>query len=235
MSDIPDGRHDRHRDDLAAYALGALDEGETEELRAHLEHCDECRQHLRWLQPAVDLLPRAVTQLEPPPKLRKRLMSTARAEAREEARETREPGHRREWRALLLRPATAVAAGTLLAAGAVGGYLLHQPTENRASNYAAVPTKPSSTASGTLERQDGSGILHVEGMPALAHNQVYETWVQRGGRVEPSSLFTLRRNGSGDAAIPGPLEGVDAVLVTREPRGGSPQPTSPPVLQARLH
>jgi anti-sigma-K factor RskA len=232
---MPDTRHDRHRDDLAAYALGALDEDEGEELRAHLEHCDECRQHLRWLQPAVDLLPRAVTQLEPPPKLRKRLMSTVRAEARAGARESREPGRRREWRALLLRPATAVAAGTLLVAGAVGGYLLHQPTENRASNYAAVPTKPSSTASGTLERQDGSGILHVDGMPALARNQVYETWIQRGGRVEPSSLFTLGRNGSGDAAIPGPLEGADAVLVTREPRGGSPQPTAPPLLQARLH
>jgi anti-sigma-K factor RskA len=232
---MPDTRHDRHRDDLAAYALGALDEGEAEELRAHLEHCDECRQHLRWLQPAVDLLPRAVTQLEPPPKLRKRLMSTVRAEVRAKTRETREPRRRREWRAVLLRPATAVAAGTLLVAGAVGGYLLHQPAENRASNYAAVPTKPSSTASGTLERQDGSGILHVDGMPALARNQVYETWIQRDGRVEPSSLFTLGHNGSGDAAIPGPLEGADAVLVTREPRGGSPQPTSPPLLHALLH
>jgi anti-sigma factor RsiW len=62
---MPDTRHDRHRDDLAAYALGALDEDEGEELRAHLEHCDECRQHLRWLQPAVDLLPRAVTSSSP--------------------------------------------------------------------------------------------------------------------------------------------------------------------------
>jgi hypothetical protein len=64
---------------------------------------------------------------------------------------------------------------------------------------------------------------------------VYETWVRRGNGVEPSSLFTLRRNRSGDAAIPGPLEGADAVLVTAEPRGGSSQPTSRPLLQASLN
>jgi hypothetical protein len=64
---------------------------------------------------------------------------------------------------------------------------------------------------------------------------VYETWVQRGRTMEPSSLFTLRRDRSGDAAIPGPLEGANAVLVTVEPRGGSRHPTSNPVLQASLH
>ena len=120
-------------------------------------------------------------------------------------------------------------------AGALGGYLLHQPDGEGASRYAAVPTKPSSAASGTLERHDGSAILHVEGMPALARNQVYETWVSAARTMEPSSLFTLRRNHSGDAAIPGPLAGADAVLVTAEPRGGSRHPTSEPVLQASLH
>ncbi len=228
-------RADPHREELAAYALGALDEAEAAELRRHLDECEECRQHLRWLEPAVDLLPRAVPQREPPPRLRKRLMATVRAESREAVRAGSGAAWWQEWGAFLLRPATAVAAGVLLVAGALGGYLLHQPTENGASRYAGVPTKPSSAASGTLERHDGSGILHVEGMPALARNQVYETWVRRGAKVEPSSLFSLRRNHSGDDAIPGPLAGADAVLVTAEPRGGSQHPTSKPVLRASLH
>jgi hypothetical protein len=63
---------------------------------------------------------------------------------------------------------------------------------------------------------------------------VYEAWVQRGGAFERSGLFELRRNRSGDAAIRGPLGGADAVLVTREPSGGSPRPTSPPLLRADL-
>jgi anti-sigma-K factor RskA len=226
--------HERYRDDLAAYALGALPESEVHDLRVHLEECDPCRQQLRWLQPAVDLLPRSVYQREPPRRLRVRLMKTVRAESREAARTDPGPGRRRHWGALVWRPASAVAAITLLAAGAVAGYLLRQPTDN-SSIVAARPVTGASGARGTLELQDGSAILHVRGMPSLARNRIYEAWVQRGGTVEPSSLFVLRRNHTGDAAVPGPLEGADAVLVTREPRGGSPRPTSPPVLRAQLH
>ena len=226
---------DRYRDELAAYALGALDDAEAAELRRHLDGCEECRQHLRWLEPAVDLLPRAVPQVAPPPRLRKRLMATIRAESRESARDDSWAARWRGWGAFVLRPATALAAAVLLVAGALGGYFLHQPTQDRTS---VVPVRANRNlapmASGTLERQDGSAILHVEGMPALAGNKVYETWVQRGGSVEPSSLFTVRLNRSGDAAIPGPLEGADAVLVTAEPRGGSSQPTSTPLLHASL-
>jgi anti-sigma-K factor RskA len=184
----------------------------------------------------VDLLPRTVPQREPPPRLRKRLMATVRGESRQAARADSRSTRWRDWGAFLLRPAAAAAAGVLIVAGALGGYLLHQPGQDRTS---VMPIQANRNlapmASGTLERQDGSAILHVEGMPTLAGNKVYETWVQRGGSVEPSSLFTLRRNRSGDAAIPGPLEGADAVLVTAEPRGGSSQPTSQPLLTASLH
>jgi anti-sigma factor RsiW len=62
-AELPEPEHARYRDDLAAYALGALAGDEEAELRAHLERCEECREQLRWLQPAVDLLPRSVAQL----------------------------------------------------------------------------------------------------------------------------------------------------------------------------
>jgi anti-sigma-K factor RskA len=226
--------HEHYRDDLAAYALGALPEGEADELRVHLEECDACRQQLRWLQPAVDLLPRSVHQREPPRRLRTQLMKTVRAESREAARTDLGSGRRRRWWAPLWRPASAVAAIALVAAGAAAGYLLRQPADDSSVIAArAAPGTPG--ASGTLELQGDSGILRVRGLPSLASNRVYETWVQRDGTVEPSSLFVLRRNHTGDAAVPGPLEGADAVLVTREPRGGSPRPTSPPVLRAQLH
>ena len=90
-------------------------------------------------------------------------------------------------------------------------------------------------ASGSLERTDGSGILQVHGMPALARDQTYEVWVRRDGTVQPSSLFSVHRDRSGDAAVPGPLGDADSVLVTKEPRGGSAQPTSPPLLSVSLH
>jgi len=234
--DEPTG-HERYRGDLAAYALGALEEREAAELRRHLADCEACRMQLRWLQPAVDLLPRSIEQLAPPAGLGKRLMATVRAEARDAGSagiEVAAPRRRREWATLIRRPATAVAAVALLGVGAAGGYLLHEPGESSSVITARpLPAAPSNLA-GTLEREDGSAILAMSRLPALPTNDVYEVWVKRDGTLEPSSLFVPRRDRTAEAAVPGPLGDADAVLVTREPRGGSQHPTSPPLLRAVL-
>ena len=230
--------HERYRDDLAAYALGALEEREAAELERHLADCEACRLQLRWLEPAVDLLPRSTEQLEPPAGLRERLMATVRAEARGPGSAgvvAAAPRRRREWVTLIRRPATAVAAVALLVLGAAGGYLLHDPGES-SSVIAAQPSPAAPPAlAGTLEREDGSAILTMSRLPALPRDDVYEVWVERDGALEPSSLFVPRRDGSAEAAVPGSLDGADAVLVTREPRGGSLKPTSRPLLRADLN
>jgi anti-sigma-K factor RskA len=225
--------HDRLRDDLAAYALGALDENEAQRLRLHLETCDDCRRQLPWLEEAVDFLPRTVEQLDPPPRLRESLMETVRTESREPPRRTRE----RWWSGLRLalwRPATAVAVAATLIVGVVAGYLIHQPGGSGTSTFEAQAMGPAKDATGVLQRTGASGILRVEGMPTLARDQVYEVWVQRDAALDPSSLFVPRRDHSADAAVPSDLNGADAVLVTREPRGGSRQPTSAPLLSVKL-
>ena len=235
MNAANESSHGGYRDDVAAYALGALPDDEAARLREHLESCEECREHLRWLLPAVDLLPRTVPQLRPPRRLRRRLMSTVHAEARSAERERRPAARGRDWTTLLWRPATAVAAGVLLAAGVGAGYLIHQPSGGGSSTLAVHATKRAQGVSGSFVRSGGSGILDVRGMPRLARDQVYEVWLRRGAAVEPASLFETSRDRSGEAAVPGPLGGADAVLVTREPRGGSAQPTSSPLLSVSLH
>jgi len=229
--------HDELRDDLAAYALGALDEAEAERLRAHLEGCEECRRQLRWLEPAVELLPRTVEQLKPPERLRERLLDTVRAEA-PEAREPPRPARDGWWHRLgiaVWRPATAVAAAVMLVIGAVAGYLIGEPNGGGTTTLEAQAMPNAPQAQGTLARDGSSGILRVQGMPTLASNQVYEVWVQRDGNLEPSSLFVPRSNHSAEAAVPSGLDGAQAVLVTKEPRGGSKQPTSSPVLSVQLN
>ncbi|HXE99934.1 MAG TPA: anti-sigma factor [Solirubrobacterales bacterium] len=228
--------HESYRGDLAAYALGALEEPEAAELEGHLAECEACRIELRWLEPAVDLLPRSVEQLEPPAGLRKQLMATVRAEARDArpARIEASVPRRRAWGALIWRPATAVAAVGLLVAGGAVGYLVHQPSDS--SSVVAARPSPSAPGNpvGTLDRSDGSAILTMSQLPALPAGDVYEVWVERDGMVEPSSLFVPRRDRTAEAAVPAGLDDADAVLVTREPRGGSQQPTSPPLLRADL-
>jgi anti-sigma-K factor RskA len=229
--------HDELRDDLAAYALGALEEDEAVRLRDHLETCEDCRRQARWLEPAVELLPMTVPQLEPPPRLRDALMRTVREESPGAVREPPDRAGTGRWAWLgrsLLRPATAVAAAAMLVIGAVTGYLISDSGESKPT-LTAQAAAGAPAAAGVLEREGSSGILRVQGMPELARDEVYEVWVQRDGALEPSSLFVLRGDRSGEAAVPGSLDGADAVLVTKEPRGGSRQPTSKPVLSVRLN
>jgi anti-sigma-K factor RskA len=230
--------HDELRDDLAAYALGALEDAEAKRLRAHLEGCEECRHRLRWLEPAVELLPRTVEQLEPPARLRETLLDTVRTEAPEAREPPARPARAGWWHRLghaVWRPATAVAAAVMLVLGAVAGYLIGEPNGGGTTTFEAQAMPNASQAQGALARDGNSGILRVQGMPELASNQVYEVWVQRHGNLEPSSLFVPRADHSADAAVPSGLDGADAVLVTKEPRGGSQQPTSSPVLTVQLN
>jgi anti-sigma-K factor RskA len=230
--------HDRFDDDLAAYALGALPADEAAELERHLEGCEACRSRLAWLRPAVDVLPAAVEQRSPPERLRESLMDTVRAEAAAERPQPVRPARAREpwWRALggwAMRPAAGIAAVILVVAGIGAGYLLRgsdstEPTLVQAKALTSAP------ASATLERDGDTSTLHVHEMPAIGPDNVYEVWIRRGDRVEPLSTFVLSADGTAEAAVPGSLSGGDAVLVTREPRGGSPQPTTEPLLSVPL-
>jgi len=237
MTERPGSRwgHDEFADDLAAYALGALAEPDATKLERHLQDCATCQARLRWLRGAVEVLPGSGEQLIPPPALRERILSQVYDDLREPVGGDAVPERRwRSWRGLAWRPATALAAVALLLAGIAGGYFVRGSGESR-SVIAVHPTAAASDAAATLERVDGSATLHVRRMPALSRGQVYEVWLRRGARLDPSSVFVLRRDRTGEAAVSGPLDDADGVLVTREPHGGSEQPTSPVLLRASLH
>jgi hypothetical protein len=100
-----------------------------------------------------------------------------------------------------------------------------------------VATSSLSDASGSLKIQgDGrdGAILRVRGMPSLKTGQVYQAWVQRDGMVEPEPTFEVGANGSGAVAVPEDLSGAQAVLLTREPRGGSRAPSEKPIMTVTL-
>ncbi|HEX8053758.1 MAG TPA: anti-sigma factor, partial [Thermoleophilaceae bacterium] len=90
--------------------------------------------------------------------------------------------------------------------------------------------------SARLEVADADGrpaTLRVSGLPVPKSGEVYEVWVERDGEVRPAgALFEPGRDGHGAAAIPGGVEGVDRVMVTRERAGGVDRPTETPVIVA---
>jgi anti-sigma-K factor RskA len=227
----------RLEDDLAAYALGALNADEAAELGRHVEGCESCAQRLRWLQPAVDVLPASVEQRTPPPHLRDNLMEVVRREAAQ-TRPAAAP--KASWwealRGFALRPATAMAVLILLVAGVGVGYLLRgsDSSQLQSTVIEAQALEQGMPVAAKLERTGDSATLHVAQMPQLSREQVYEIWLQRDGRMEPSNTFVLNSDGTAEAAIPRGLDDATAVFVTREPMGGSAQPTTRPLLAAQL-
>jgi len=224
--------HRRWEDDLAAWMLGALEPAEVERFERHLAGCERCRTDLNWLRPAVDTIPATVTQLSPPPRLRGRLLGIVRADARREAG----PERSRRWLPWLAipRPALAALAATALVAAGIAGYVL-RGDESGQTTIEANASRQAQGASAELIVEGDSGTLEAEGMPKLGRDHVFQAWIVDEGATKPrpSTLFVPRRGGTATASISG-LEDAAQVMVTREPRGGSAQPTSAPLLRARL-
>lgn len=228
--------HRRWRADLAAFLLGGLETDEADALERHLEDCQRCQDELRWLQPAIDLLPESIPQLEAPADLRARLMAEVRADAAPEA--TPEPARKAQrsgglagLQQFFLRPAVAMTAVALIVAVAAG-YAVRGGGGSSETTTVAGPVD--GTVRATLEHSGDSGTLEMTGLKQLPRDDVYQAWVRREGRIEPSSLFDARHDGTASAAIPHQLDGADAVMVTREPRGGSKSPTSNPIVTVSL-
>ncbi len=87
--------------------------------------------------------------------------------------------------------------------------------------------------SAVLHRAGGRAEIVVSGMSEPPAGQIYELWTERPGRAPhpTDALFTVTSAGNGTVEVPGGLRGVSAVMVTREPRGGSSTPSGPPVLR----
>lgn len=225
---------DDHRaweEELAAYVLGALEKPEHDAVEAHLDGCARCRGDLGWIGAAVELLPASVEQRVPPARLRRRLLAAVRAEPGGSAAAP----SRRRLLAAIPRPAVALAAAAVLAAGVAIGFVAGGSDRSPETTVAAEATAaaPAGVAA-TIVRDGDAGTLRTTGMPEPAAGDVYQVWIRDGQRITPSTVFVVDRDGEGVAAIPGGLDGGDEVMVTREPPGGSDAPTSAPLLSASL-
>lgn len=222
--------HERRSDELAAYLLGALEPGEAAELERHLAGCEECRTELEWLRPAVQQLPESVRRVEAPPELRGRLME----QVRSEAESAPAPRRARRWSmgAWSLRPVAGLAALVLVVA-AVAAYAIGSG-DSGGANTTTVVAGQSPGVVAEVVRDGGSGTLHLTNLHQLPNDKVLQAWVERDGQVvSAKTLFVPNQDGTASATIDD-MEGVKTVMVTAEPRGGSVQPTSPPIVSVAI-
>lgn len=222
--------HDRRRDDIAAYLLGALEPGEAAELERHIAGCPECEEELERLRPAVQVLPETVEPVEAPAALRGRLMEQVRSEA---AGAQEAPAVRRapRWQ-LGLRPLTGLAVLALVIA-AIGGYAISDSGSGGAKTTTVV-TGHSPGVTAQMVREGETGTLRLANLHQLPAGKVLQAWVQRGKQVvSAKALFVPNSDGTATATIDA-MNGVNTVMVTAEPRGGSVQPTSKPIVSMAI-
>jgi anti-sigma-K factor RskA len=227
---MSENEHERHRDELAAYLLGALEPGEAAALERHLAGCEVCRTELEWLRPAVQLLPESVPRVEAPPELRGRLME----QVRSEAESAPAPSRTRRWNLAgwTPRPLAGLAALALVVA-AVAAYAIGSGDSGGASTTTVVAGHSPGVVAKVV-RDGGSGTLHLTNLHQLPPDKVLQAWVQRGKRVvSAKTLFVPNQDGTASATIDD-MEGVNTVMVTAEPRGGSVQPTSAPIVSVSI-
>jgi anti-sigma-K factor RskA len=219
----------------AAYALGALTEAEARDFEAHIGTCARHEGELAGHRRVTAALARTVDPMTPPASLRNRILAGAATGERDASAPIRFPAERaaKGERRFSIAWAIAAAFGLLALGLAVWNVTLlgdDEPGPSGTERFVFSGTG----GSGAVTRVPGASFIIVEldGLANLPANQDYQVWAIAGG--QPRSLGLLAVDG-GRAILAGPgASDIEVVAVTIEPAGGSPQPTSEPILSAAL-
>jgi anti-sigma factor RsiW len=233
--------HGRWEDATGAYVLGALPPAESAAFEGHLAGCPACRAEVEELRPAVDALPASVPPLEPPRALRDRLLTDVHREAELLAAAGPEADrppqrHRGPLRGRLPRWVSAAAAVAALGVAVVVGFAIGSGGGPQGHTIALTDAPRVAGADVRVIIRDGQAKLTADHLPPPPGNLVYQVWLKaKDGGVRPTAaLFLPRSDGSAIVALPSEVADSRELMVSAEPRGGSPAPTSAPVLTGKM-
>lgn len=128
--------------------------------------------------------------------------------------------------------------GTFLGSSLAGNNSFQQQQASALAQINAAPDAQRATAdvsgggtatlvwSGKL----GKSALVANDLPALPSDKTYELWYIRGGEATPAGTMKPADTGSTWRVLTGTMQAGDTVGVTVEPRGGSDQPTTSPIV-----
>lgn len=234
-------REEHVREQLPAYALGVLEEEERAAVAQHLAQCGPCQADLAVYQATTADLTAAVRQVDPPTRLKARLLdslagapvqSPAATPARRATRSGSWWESARRWLAGPVWRPLGLALMLIIALG-----LLVSPRQADAPGVEALPLAgteavPEAYAIVVLgSHYDRTiGTLVVDNLPPLGPDEQYQLWLIKDGRIS-GGVFDVGEDGYGSMTIRAPQD-LDTYEfgVTVEPTGGSPGPTGEKVL-----
>ncbi len=229
---------------LTAYALGAIEPDEIARISALLDEQPELRATLAELRATADMLPYGLPQASPPDDLRQRVLDHAigRSSAVAASPPRQGASRMRGWMLAL----SGIAAVAVLAA-AIGWAQLFQARQQLAQSQAELKQTQAQVAdaavllatltgdgsSASILRTHAGETVLIAQLPPLQPGRVYQLWRIQGSNSPASAgLFHVGSQGYTTAALPAdqqPQAG-ETVAVTNEPDGGSPGPTSKPLI-----
>lgn len=245
------------RDLIPAYALGAVDAEERAQIEAGLTYCPELAEEIAAYKELTDAIHFAAPQVAPPPELGARILNAvAPAPAPEPVRivERQRPALRFGW------VAAAVALVLLAVSNGYWlvqlnelrseHFQISERAENQrrlldalgsgSANEALLTAAPSNQVPQAVLNWtfDPDGLewvvlLSVEGLEPLAAGD-YQLWLMpdESDSVISAGLFSVNELGRGSLvfALDEPVTAYQWAGITAEPPGGSPAPTSDPLV-----
>jgi len=247
--------HEQFAEDLALYALGALQGYELVDLEKHLADCPSCRRELEELRGDMALMALSAAGPVPPRRSEQRLLDAIGHEPR--AIRSRRPG--RSWWGALGWVAAAVMAG--------GVFWFWQQSDRTAQQMARVqnefssqqielkrtrdvvatltapdaqvvsvvaPNAPPQPQGKVIYVRDRSSLVFIaSNLPTPPPQKAYELWlIPTQGTPIPAGVFKPNSHGSATVVNPPLPAGVEAkaFAITVEPEAGSITPTMPIVM-----
>lgn len=247
--------HEQFGEDLALYALGALDGDERSRLEKHLEGCAACRRELEQLRANGALLAFSTTGPKPSERSKARLMN---AVAKEPRAQTQARRARLWWGALgwVTAALALVVAVTLwrqnqqlktsatksvefiererlrLESDRKVAEILQAPD---VAGFDILPVKyPAPPPSGRAIYSRAQGLIFIaSNLKPVPDQKAYELWlIPTQGAPIPAGVFKPDAHGSATVINPPLPAGAEAkaFAITIEPEKGSTTPTMPIVL-----
>jgi anti-sigma-K factor RskA len=240
-----------------AYAMDAVPEPDRSRFERHLAGCDSCRQEVRGLREATAALA-AAAAVRPPAEFRDAVLrragqtrqlppgvaSVAWAPARDQ--------HRPRWRPRLVAALAVTLAGVLAVVALVAWVITYgmqgrlDQAQRRDHTVAAVlsasdakmmsaPVRTGGTATVVMSHRERALVFTAADLRVLPAGESYELWLIGPAGTRPAGMIDASTRGRmAGPMVVSDLAAGDSVGMTVEPAGGSPRPTSAPVLLISL-
>jgi anti-sigma-K factor RskA len=241
-----------------AYAMDAVSEPDRARFERHLAGCESCRQEIRGLREATAALA-AAAAVQPSDAFRDAALRAA-AQTRQlppavgqapAGWTAGDRGRRRElrgWRSRLAVGLAGALAAVAVAAGVVTYGMQHRLDQAQLHDHAvaavlsapdasmmSAPVRTGGTATVVMSHRERALVFSAADLRLLPVAQSYELWLIGPAGSRPAGMVPgSARGGMAGPMVVSGLRAGDSVGLTVEPAGGSPRPTSPPVVLVSL-